>query len=167
MPSFTKGMRGLLWLACLGSAVLTTGCVSGPSDTAYEIRFLSPYQHYRSLCVVPAEQHDDGLDLTLLRMLKDRGFEPTLLKPSDAEDIRRCRGIVTFSTKGEHRPMEAPSTMSLTFLDTYTGETYHVAVSQKTAPEAGLWRVNTMMNDPVSAIRQLVERLFPERTDAH
>ena len=77
----------------------------------------------------------------------------------------RCRGIVTFSTGRTLRPFEAPASMSLTFLDAYTGETYHVAASRAKGGAGHALFADAPFSDPAQMIRQLVERLFPERTD--
>jgi len=79
--------------------------------------------------------------------------------------VRRCRGIVTFSTGRTLRPFEAPASMSLTFLDAYTGETYHVAASRAKGGAGHALFADAPFSDPAQMIRQLVERLFPERTD--
>ena len=55
--------------------------------------------------------------------------------------------------------------MSLTFLDAYTGETYHVAASSEKGGEEHALFADAPFSDPARMIRQLVERLFPERTD--
>ena len=84
---------------------------------------------------------------------------------STAPPVRRCRGIVTFSTGRTLRPFEAPASMSLTFLDAYTGETYHVAASRAKGGAGHALFADAPFSDPAQMIRQLVERLFPERTD--
>ena len=99
-------------------------------------------------------------------MLRDRGFTPELLESGDLPSVRRCRGIVTFSTGKALRPFEAPASMSLTFLDAYTGETYHVAASRAKGGEAHALFAGAPFADPAQMIRELVERLFPERTDS-
>jgi hypothetical protein len=151
--------------ALCAAASLLAACSSTQEAASEESSYRSPYQSYRSLCVVPAEAHSASLDLTLARMLRDRGFEPELLETGDLPSVRRCRGIVTFSTGRTLRPFEAPASMSLTFLDAYTGETYHVAASRAKGGEGHALFADAPFSDPAQMIRQLVERLFPERTD--
>ena len=55
--------------------------------------------------------------------------------------------------------------MSLTFLDAYMGETYHVAASRAKGGAGHALFADAPFSDPAQMIRQLVERLFPERTD--
>lgn len=57
--------------------------------------------------------------------------------------------------------------MALTFLDTFTGETYHVAASRQGVSNAGALLAKCPFEDPEETIRQLVDRLFPERIDSH
>lgn len=151
--------------AAIGAVCAAAGCTGTPEALPEESSYHSPYQPYQSLCIVPAEEHSAALDLTLSRMLRDRGFAPELLESGDLPSVRRCRGIVTFSTGRALRPFEAPASMSLTFLDAYTGETYHVAVSRAKGGEASALFAGAPFSDPGQMIRELVERLFPERTD--
>ena len=151
--------RAALCATCAAASLLAA--CSSTEEPSYR----SPYQSYRSLCVVPAEEHSASFDLTLARMLRDRGFEPELLETGDLPSVRRCRGIVTFSTGRTLRPFEAPASMSLTFLDAYTGETYHVAASRAKGGAGHALFADAPFSDPAQMIRQLVERLFPERTD--
>ena len=113
--------RAALCATCAAASLLAA-CSSTQEAAPEEPSYRSPYQSYRSLCVVPAEEHSASFDLTLARMLRDRGFEPELLETGDLPSVRRCRGIVTFSTGRTLRPFEAPASMSLTFLDAYTGD---------------------------------------------
>ncbi len=151
--------------AAIGAVCTAAACTSTPEALQDGASYRSPYQPYRSLCIVPAEEHSAALDLTLARMLRDRGFTPELLESGDLPSVRRCRGIVTFSTGKALRPFEAPASMSLTFLDAYTGETYHVAASRAKGGEAHALFAGAPFADPAQMIRELVERLFPERTD--
>ena len=141
--------RAALCATCAAASLLAA-CSSTQEAAPEEPSYRSPYQSYRSLCVVPAEEHSASFDLTLARMLRDRGFEPELL---------------TFSTGRTLRPFEAPASMSLTFLDAYTGETYHVSASRAKGGAGHALFADAPFSDPAQMIRQLVERLFPERTD--
>lgn len=156
--------RAALCATCAAASLLAA-CSSTQEAAPEEPSYRSPYQSYRSLCVVPAEEHSASFDLTLARMLRDRGFEPELLETGDLSSVRRCRGIVTFSTGRTLRPFEAPASMSLTFLDAYTGETYHVSASRAKGGAGHALFADAPFSDPAQMIRQLVERLFPERTD--
>ena len=89
--------RAALCATCAAASLLAA-CSSTQEAAPEEPSYRSPYQSYRSLCVVPAEEHSASFDLTLARMLRDRGFEPELLETGDLPSVRRCRGIVTFST---------------------------------------------------------------------
>ena len=153
--------RAALCATCAAASLLAA-CSSTQEAAPEEPSYRSPYQSYRSL---PAEEHSASFDLTLARMLRDRGFEPELLETGDLPSVRRCRGIVTFSTGRTLRPFEAPASMSLTFLDAYTGETYHVAASRAKGGAGHALFADAPFSDPAQMIRQLVERLFPERTD--
>ena len=156
--------RAAVFAAC-ASAALRAACSSMPGTGPEGRSYLDPYQSYKSLCVVPAEDHSATYDLTLMRMLRDRGFEPDLMERGDRESVRRCRGIVTFSTGKTPRPFDAPAFMSLTFLDTYTGETYHVYAARSKAGEGHALFADAPFSDPGRMIKNLVERLFPERID--
>ena len=147
--------RAALCATCAAASLLAA-CSSTQEAAPEEPSYRSPYQSYRSLCVVPAEEHSASFDLTLARMLRDRGFEPELLETGDLPSVRRCRGIVTFSTGRTLRPFEAPA---------YTGETYHVAASRAKGGAGHALFADAPFSDPAQMIRQLVERLFPERTD--
>ena len=149
--------RAALCATCAAASLLAA-CSSTQEAAPEEPSYRSPYQSYRSLCVVPAEEHSASFDLTLARMLRDRGFEPELLETGDLPSVRRCRGRTL-------RPFEAPASMSLTFLDAYTGETYHVAASRAKGGARHALFADAPFSDPALMIRQLVERLFPERTD--
>lgn len=94
--------------AAIGAVCTAAACTSTPEALQDGASYRSPYQPYRSLCIVPAEEHSAALDLTLARMLRDRGFTPELLESGDLPSVRRCRGIVTFSTGKALRPFEAP-----------------------------------------------------------
>ena len=143
--------RAALCATCAAASLLAA-CSSTQEAAPEEPSYRSPYQSYRSLCVVPAEEHSAS-------------FEPELLETGDLPSVRRCRGIVTFSTGRTLRPFEAPASMSLTFLDAYTGETYHVAASRAKGGAGHALFADAPFSDPAQMIRQLVERLFPERTD--
>ena len=147
--------RAALCATCAAASLLAA-CSSTQEAAPEEPSYRSPYQSYRSLCVVPAEEHSASFDLTLARMLRDRGFEPELLETGDLPSVRRCRGIVTFSTGRTLRPFEAPA---------YTGETYHVAASRAKGGAGHALFADAPFPNPAQMIRQLVERLFPERTD--
>ena len=147
--------RAALCATCAAASLLAA-CSSTQEAAPEEPSYRSPYQSYRSLCVVPAEEHSASFDLTLARMLRDRGFEPELLETGDLPSVRRCRGIVTFSTGRTLRPFEAPASMSLT---------YHVAASRAKGGAGHALFADAPFSDPAQMIRQLVERLFPERTD--
>ena len=108
--------RAALCATCAAASLLAA-CSSTQEAAPEEPSYRSPYQSYRSLCVVPAEEHS------------------------------------------------APASMSLTFLDAYTGETYHVAASRAKGGAGHALFADAPFSDPAQMIRQLVERLFPERTD--
>ena len=67
--------RAALCATCAAASLLAA-CSSTQEAAPEEPSYRSPYQSYRSLCVVPAEEHSASFDLTLARMLRDRGFEP-------------------------------------------------------------------------------------------
>ena len=75
--------RAALCATCAAASLLAA-CSSTQEAAPEEPSYRSPYQSYRSLCVVPAEEHSASFDLTLARMLRDRGFEPELLETRPA-----------------------------------------------------------------------------------
>ncbi len=140
-------------LAVLGLILTSLGCTTGETPRHYE----SAYQYLSSLCLVPAEDHSDSLDLMVMQTLRDRGFEPILVEPDDAEALSECRSRVVFSVDEK----TSTETMSLTFTDRYTGENYHVKIGNK---EAGLreFGSGSPLTERALMIRRLVDRLFPE-----
>ena len=78
--------RAALCATCAAASLLAA-CSSTQEAAPEEPSYRSPYQSYRSLCVVPAEEHSASFDLTLARMLRDRGFEP---EPTRRATCRRC-----------------------------------------------------------------------------
>lgn len=149
-----------------GLALALSGC-STQKTQEDQANYVSPYQQIKDVCVMPAETSHGSLDLTLLHMLRDRGFTPTLLATQDESALNQCRALVTFSARGDRDELETPNAMSLTFLDTFTGETYHVAASHQGVVGTRTLLPKRVCEDPEETIRQLVERLFPERTDSH
>lgn len=148
-----------------GLALVMGGC-STQTPQENQANYVSPYQQIKEVCVMPAEVHHATFDLTLLNMLRDRGFKPILLEGNDEPTFNQCRTVVTFSARGHAQALEAPTTMALTFLDTFTGETYHVAASRQGVSNAGALLAKCPFEDPEETIRQLVDRLFPERIDS-
>ena len=80
--------RAALCATCAAASLLAA-CSSTQEAAPEEPSYRSPYQSYRALCVVPAEEHSASFDLTLARMLRDRGFEPELLETGDLPSVRR------------------------------------------------------------------------------
>ncbi len=158
-----------IWVSQLGLvaglALALSGC-STQKTQEDQAKYVSPYQQIKDVCVMPAETSHGSLDLTLLHMLRDRGFTPTLLATQDESALNQCRALVTFSARGDRDELETPNAMSLTFLDTFTGETYHVAASRQGVVGTRTLLAKRVFEDPEETIRKLVERLFPERTDS-
>lgn len=136
-------------------ALALSGCSANSQDTPR--LYKSAYQNFGSICVVPAEDHSDSLDLILIQSLRDRGFKPVLIEPDDYDALAECRTRVVFSV-GEGK---SPESMSLTFTDKYTGENYHVKGGD-TTPKATDIRVGSPLKEPEWVLMRLVERLFPD-----
>ena len=145
-------------------SALLGGCSStGEQPPAYD----NAYQPYRSICVVTEGEHSPVLDVALMRTLRDRGFEPEFIKRGQPERARRCRGIVTFASGAVNVPLDSPSEMSLGFVDSYTGESYHVSVTRRHSGESKSLFFGRPLPDPAVTIRHLVDRLFPERPESN
>ena len=145
--------KGGAALAVSGIFLTSLGCTTGEAPRHYE----SAYQNFGSLCLVPAEDHSDSLDLMVMQTLRDRGFAPSLVEADDEKALSDCRSRVLFSVDEK----KSTETMSLTFTDKYTGETYHVEIGDK---EAGLreFGSGSPLTERALMIRRLVDRLFPE-----
>ena len=150
--------------ALIAFSALLGGCSStAEQPPAYD----SAYQPYRSICVVTEGEHSPVLDIALMRTLRDRGFEPEFIKRGQTERARRCRVIVTFSSGSVNVPLDTPAEMSLGFVDSYTGESYHASVSRRHAGEQNSLFFGRPIPDPAVTIRHLVDRLFPERSESY
>ena len=148
-------LGALAWLP-----VMLGGCSSTVGE---EAAYVSAYQPYRDICVISKGEHSPVFDITLMRTLRDRGFNPEFIERGQPAAAKRCRIIVTFTSGTVNIPLEAPADMALGFVDTYTGESYHVSASRRKPAEPKSLFFGRPQADPSVMIRHLVDRLFPER----
>ncbi len=141
-------------LAVLCSLLVLTGCQTADRRAHH---YQSAYQSFGSLCLVPQEEHSASLDLLVMQMLRDRGFEPVLIENNEVGHSRKCRAKVSFSVTNR----ADGETMSLTFTDCYTGENYHVS-SHIRQPSDSRLEPGSVLTDRDWVLRRLVDRLFPE-----
>lgn len=162
--SRTRLWRALGWTTTAAALLTLGGCSFFGSSTPKTNPYANAYQVYESPCVIPVGEHSPTLDVMLMNAMKDRGLTPQLVEESDAERIKACRITVRFEVKGGENIAKGVENMSLFYRDHKSGETYWVGMGRQSRfamPELGNPAANH--SDPQVFIRQLVERLFPER----
>ncbi len=152
----------------LAAVSLLSGCQSLKNFFWGEPEIKNPYadayRDYESPCVIGSDDHSPTLDVMLLNAMKDRGLKPQLIDEKDTERLKSCRITVRFSVEGGDSFTQGVEGMSLFYRDHKTGETYWVGIGKRNRfnmPE--LSSAAAEARDPQVIIRQLVERLFPER----
>ena len=163
-PSTTSPRLRMAGLTALISLLFVSGCAFWSKGEPKTNPYANAYQVYESPCVIPVGEHSPTLDVMLLNAMKDRGLKPQLVEEKDAERIKACRITVRFTVEGGNNFMQGVESMSLFYRDHKSGETYWVGMGKQSRfamPE--LMTPAGTNSDPQVFIRQLVERLFPER----
>lgn len=156
-------LRRVLWLTSLVGLVGSLSACSWftPNDTN---AYANAYRVYESPCVLPEGGHSPTLDVMLLNAMKDRGLTPQLIATEDDIKTNACRIVVRFSVEDGQTVALGVKGMSLFYRDLKTGETYWVGMGNHNR-----YQMPTRLGAPTDKldagllIRQLVERLFPER----
>lgn len=162
----SKLLTSVLTLALAGA--LVSGCASVKNLFTDTPEVKNPYgdafRVYEEPCVIPLAEHSPTLDVMLINTMKDRGLKPQLVDEHDEERIKACRITVHFSVEGLDNIAIGVKGMSLFYRDHKTGETYWVGMGKQSRfnmPE--LVSSGLENHDPQVMMRQLVERLYPER----
>lgn len=149
----------LLWgTVCTATALMLGACTNKPvCNSAYA----DAYRPYLAPCVTSAQPHSPTLDVLLMRELQDRGMTPVLYEDAAQIPPARCPIVLTFSVTPGDSQAGGDETMSLSYKDRTTGESYFVSSTQR-HPRTPL--VNEpVFYDATRTLHQLVDRMFPER----
>jgi hypothetical protein len=139
------------------------GCATAPEEGQLSA-YREAYRDFEHPCVVPEPGHADTFDVMLLKAMRDRGLEPRLLDDVALKEDDTCRQVVRFAVEDGQQVAKGVQGMSLFLRDRKTGETVWVGLGKQTRfgmpdrPTSELQRL-----DAGILIRQLVERLFPDR----